>query len=391
MRFISTKSVLFCAFLLMVTTGNLVHSANRPLTILAPFNLTGPDAVLDAPCYNGAKLAVEQLNAKGGVLGHSLELIPIDIASEEKTTAPKTAAALKKYPQAIAGIGFAYSTYALGAGKQFQAAHIPFISPGATAPDLPEKVGDYFFLAAYGDEAQAKVMATYALKQLGVKDVALWIDDSRVYTRTIGRFFDEFFQQMGGTVNKMTYAEDTTDFSPFIEAFTQADPQPEAIYAASMPRSAVTLIEQVRQAGIDVPLMSGDGWDDAEIIAASQTQDITGLYFTTHRFLGVDTPEMKQFVADYTKAFGTVPPNAFAPLGYDTINLLVSAIKRADSTDPDNIRQALASTSDFSGLVGSISYQTGKRVPEKAVAVIQVEEGQEKLIWTWLPKSVKTR
>ncbi len=391
MRFIPIKFVLFCAFLLMVTTGNLVYSANRPLTILAPFNLTGPDAVLDAPCYDGAKLAVEQLNAKGGVLGHPLKLIPIDIASKVNTTADKTAAALKKHPQAIAGIGFAYSTYALDAGKQFQAANIPFISPGATAPDLPEKVGDYFFLAAYGDDAQANVMATYAVEQLGVKNVALWIDDSRVYTRTIGRFFEESFQRMGGTVNKVAYAEGTTDFSPFSKAFEQANPQPEAIYAASMPGSAVTLIEQVRKAGIDVPLMSGDGWDDAEIIAASQVQDITGLYFTTHRFLDVNTPEMKQFVADYTKAFGTAPPNAFAPLGYDTINLLANAIQRADSTHPDNIHQALASTSDFPGLVGSISYQAGKRVPEKAVAVIQVDEGQEKPIWTWFPKSANTR
>jgi len=361
--------------------------AAEPIVVIAPFNLTGPDAVLDAPCYRGAKLAVEKLNAAGGVLGRPIRLIPVDTASDVSSTANKADSALKRHPNAVAGIGFAYSTYALDAGRVFQKAGLPFITPGATAPDLPQKVGDDMFLAAYGDDAQALAMAKYAWDELKLRHVALWIDDSRVYTRTVGDFFDRFFKQFGGTVERRKYPAGTTDFQDLIAAYKAADPKLQAIYSASMPGSAVTLIEQVRDAGIGVPLLSADGWDDKDIVDASQQKGIKGVYFTTHRFLGVDTPSMKTFVEAYRKKFDVPPPNAFAPLGFDSVNLLVAAIERAGSTKPDAIRAALAETRGFQGLVGEITYAPGKRVPDKAVSVIRIDDGVESPVWTWRPRS----
>ena len=361
------------------------HAA-EPIVVIAPFNMTGPEAVLDAPCYRGAELAAEKLNAQGGVLGRPIQLVVVDTASDVKSTAGKVEAALKNYPGAIAGIGFTYSTYALDAGRVFQKAKLPFITPGATAPDLPRKVGDEVFLAAYGDDAQALVMAKFARNQLKLGRVALWIDESSVYTRTVGGFFDKFFRQLGGTVDRRTYAKDVTDFRSLIAAYKAAKQKPEAIYAASMPRSAVPLIQQVRAAGIDVPLLSGDGWDDEEIVVASKRKNIKSIYFTTHRFLGVDTPAMKAFVKAYTRRFGAPPPNAFAPLGFDTVNLLADAIKRAGSTKPEAIRVALANTRDFQGVVGKIAYESGRRVPNKAVEVIRIDRGTETLAWTWSPQ-----
>src|SRR5262245_59106620 len=105
--------------------------AAEPITVLAPFNLTGPQAGLGAPCYKGAELAVEKLNAAGGVLGRPIELIPIDTASEAGRTTDEVESALERYPNATAGIGYTDSTYALDAGRVFQKAGIPFITPGA--------------------------------------------------------------------------------------------------------------------------------------------------------------------------------------------------------------------------------------------------------------------
>jgi branched-chain amino acid transport system substrate-binding protein len=153
-----------------------------------------------------------------------------------------------------------------------------------------------------------------------------------------------------------------------------------------MPRSAVPLIEQVRAAGIDVPLLSGDGWDDEEIVVASKRKDIKGIFFTTHRFFGVNTPGMKAFVKAFTRKFGEPPPNAFAPLGFDTINLLADAIERAGSAKPEAIRAALAKTRDFQGVVGKIAYAPGSRVPNKAVSVIRIDNGVETPVWTWTPQ-----
>jgi branched-chain amino acid transport system substrate-binding protein len=361
--------------------------AAEPITVLAPFNLSGPQAALGSPCYNGAELAVEKLNAAGGVLGRPIELIPIDTASDVSRTTDALESALTRNPNALAGIGYTDSTYALDAGRVFQKAGIPFITPGATAPDLPDQVGSGMFLAAYGDDAQAFAMAKYAWNELKVRNVALWVDETSVYTRTVGGFFEEFFRNLGGTVDRRNFAAEVMDFGDLIAAFKKADPKPQAIYGASMPRTAVSLIEQVRDAGIDVPLLSGDGWDDEAIVEASKRNGIENIYFTTHLFLGVDTPGMKEFTEAYKHKFGSPPPNAFAPLGFDSVNLLATAIERAGSTQPDAIRTALANTRDFQGLVGKIAYSPGKRVPEKPVAVIKIDDGAEMLVWTWMPQS----
>jgi branched-chain amino acid transport system substrate-binding protein len=361
--------------------------AAEPITVLAPFNLSGPQAALGSPCYNGAELAVEKLNAAGGVLGRPIELIPIDTASDVSRTTDALESALTRNPNALAGIGYTDSTYALDAGRVFQKAGIPFITPGATAPDLPDQVGSGMFLAAYGDDAQAFAMAKYAWNELKVRNVALWVDETSVYTRTVGGFFEEFFRNLGGTVDRRNFAAEVMDFGDLIAAFKKADSKPQAIYGASMPRTAVSLIEQVRDAGIDVPLLSGDGWDDEAIVEASKRNGIENIYFTTHLFLGVDTPGMKEFTEAYKHKFGSPPPNAFAPLGFDSVNLLATAIERAGSTQPDAIRTALANTRDFQGLVGKIAYSPGKRVPEKPVAVIKIDDGAEMLVWTWMPQS----
>src|SRR5215470_1229634 len=231
--------------------------AAEPIKVLAPFNLTGPQAALGAPCYKGAELAVEKLNDAGGVLGHPIELIPIDTATEVSRTTNAVESALERYPNATAGIGYTDSTYALDAGRVFQKARIPFITPGATAPDLPQ-VGSGIFLAAYGDDAQALAMAKYAWNELKLRHVALWVDESAVYTRTVGGYFEKFFRNLGGTVDRRSIAG-VTDFGELLVAFKKAEPKPQAIYGASMPQSAVSLIKQVREAGVGVPLLSGDG------------------------------------------------------------------------------------------------------------------------------------
>jgi branched-chain amino acid transport system substrate-binding protein len=374
------------SFLAAIMWTIWAHAA-EPITVLAPFNLTGPQAVLGAPCYKGAELAVEKLNAAGGVLGRSIELIPIDTASEASRTTDELESALERYPKAAAGIGYTDSTYALDAGLVFQKAGIPFITPGATAPDLPQQVGSGMFLAAYGDDAQALAMAKYAWNELKLRYVALWVDDSSVYTRTVGGFFEEFFRNLGGTVDRRNFAAGVTDFGDLIASFKKADPKPQAIYGASMPRSAVSLIEQVRNAGVDVPLLSGDGWDDEAIVEASKNNGIKNIVFTTHLLLGVDTPGMKEFSEAYKQKFGSPPPNAFAPLGFDSVNLLAAAIERAGSIQPDAIRTALANTRDFQGLVGKIAYSPGKRVPDKTVAVIKIDDGVKTPVWTWMPQS----
>jgi len=381
MRLIRTLG-LPASWLAGVMVAGFAHAA-EPIVVIAAFNLTGPEAALDLPCFRGAELAAAELNKAGGVLGRPLRLSPVDTESKPDSTAGKIAQALEAHPDAVAGIGFTDSTLALDAGRVFQTANLPFITPGATAPGLPQTVGSDMFLAAYGDDAQAHAMADYAWDALKVRRIALWVDKDRLFTRTVAKFFDASFRKLGGSVTGQEFGAGVTDFGALIAAYQAADPKPQAIYAATMPETAVPLIAQVRAAGIDVPLLSADGWADQAIVVASKRERIAGIYFTTHRFLGVDTPEMKAFAAAYRQNYGSPPPNSFAALGFDSVNLLAAAMKRAGSAAPDALRTALAGTRGFEGVVGTIAYAPGKRVPDKPVAVVEIDNGTETPVWTW--------
>jgi len=355
--------------------------AAEPIRIIAAFDLTGGSAVLDLPSYKGAMLAADAINARGGIAGRTVELIPVDTESRPEIVAAKVEAALAANPDAVAGIGYSYSTEALDAGRVFQAKGLPFVSPGATDPSVPAAVGDFMFYAAYGDDAQAAAMAAFARDRLGVARVAVWIDSRDLYTRTVGRDFEASFRAGGGAV-VLVRADDGPDgFPAFLARVKAAEPPVGALYVASLPGDSPGLIATARAAGTAVPLLSGDGWDADTIVALSKAQGLDGIYFTTHRFLGVDTPAMQAFVADYTRRFGEAPPNAFAPLGFDTVNLLADAMARAGSVEPGAVRDALAATTGFQGLVGPIGYAPGGRVPKKEVAVIEIAAGVETLRW----------
>lgn len=376
---------LFATIFGMLLSAASVADAEQPIELVAAFNLTGPEAVLDLPCYHGAELAVEQLNASGGVLGRPVKLVVVDTGSVLPATAELVTGALRKHPDVVAGIGFTYSSFVLAAGPVFQAAGLPFVTPGTTDPSLPTRIGDDIFLACYGDDAQAEAMAQYAYEQLKLRRVALWADDGTDYTKTVAKFFEDAFTALGGAVVRTDYPSDETDFAKLINAFKKSDPPFDAIYSASRPQSGEAQIEQCRAAGIDVPLLSGDGWDDPKIAELSKQHDLSDIYFTTHRFRGVESPEMKSFVAAYKTRFGHSPSNAFAPLGYDTINLIVAAIRQADSTDPADIRSALADITDFPGIAGPITYKDGSRVPIKLVEVIHVQDGKQTPVWQVTP------
>lgn len=356
-----------------------------PIRIVAAFNLTGSNAELDSAAFNGARIAMHQINDSGGVNGRNLELVPIDTASNERVAIEAVERALDEESDIVAGIGYCDSSYADEVGALFQKAGLPFVSPGATDPKVPERVGDDMFFAAYGDDAQAEAMAEYAKTKLGVTRVAVWMDDTEDYTTTVGTYFAEAVARFGGHAQMHTEAPSIDDFSKFVASVKKARPPFDAVYGATMPAQAAEFIRQVRAAGIEVPLLSGDGWDEQPVVDVSKTQSISGIYLTTHRFVGVDTSAMRAFVAAYEAVHGKPPSNAFAALGFDSVGLLVDAMKRAKSSDPEKVRATLAQTTDYPGIVGPISYRNGSRVPIKPVAILEVRDGTATEVWTVTP------
>ncbi|GIV68926.1 ABC transporter substrate-binding protein [Caldilinea sp.] len=344
------------------------------IKIGALYGVTGGMASIDGPGLNGFKLAAKQINEAGGINGQMIEVIAIDGKSDQTATT-SAATELIEVHKVVAIGGLNDSTFALAAGPIAQAAGIPFVTAGATLPTLPEQIGDYFFMAPFGDDAQAYAIADYAFNELGARTAYMLVDQAYDFTTALARFFKERWEANGGTiVLEDTYNSGDTDFSAQIARVKALDPQPDVLFISAIPNEAGITTKQFREAGLTQPIISGDGFDTPLIgeVAGELADDV---YFSTHASLDNEAEIVQSFVAAYEAEYGRRPENAFAALGYDTMNLIADAIRRAGSTEPAAIRDALAATQGFQGVTGVISYPEGQRKPIKSVTIIQVQDG----------------
>lgn len=349
--------------------------AAETIKIGALYGVTGGMSSIDAPGMNGMKLAAKQINAAGGVLGKQIELIAID-GKTDQTATTNAASEMINVHKVVAIGGLNDSTFALAAGPIAQQAGIPFVTAGATLPSLPEQVGDFFFMAPFGDDAQAYAIADYAIDDLGAKTAYMLVDQAYDFTTALAKFFKERFTGRGGTiVLEDIYKSGDTDFSAQIAKVKALNPQPDVLFISAVPSEAGLTTKQFREAGLTQPIISGDGFDTT-LIAEVAGENADEVYYSTHAGLDNPDPKVQNFVKAYTEEYGRAPENAFAALGYDTMNLIADAIKRAGSADPKAIRDALAATQGFNAVTGQITYKDGQRKPDKPVTIIKVQDGK---------------
>jgi branched-chain amino acid transport system substrate-binding protein len=286
-------------------------------------------------------------------------------------------------------IGYTDTDSVIAAGPTFQTAKIPFITVGATSPKIPSQIGDMMFLACFGDNVQAAVGAEYSFKTFGKNAYFLW-DKGVEYTTLLGSYFKSRFTELGGTLAlEDSYEDKATDFSAQITKIKALSPKPDFYYVAAMPYNIGPLVKQFRDAGITGPIVGGDGYDTPDLVkVAGAAADNT--FFTTHALIDATggTAGIKKFITDYKAEYGNDPENAFAALGYDTVYLLVDAIKRAGSTDSAAVKTALEATKDFKGITGAITFSAGSHVPQKGVTVIAVKGGKFTLGAEVVPEKV---
>lgn len=379
------KALTLAAGLSVAAAGIGQAQDQEPIRIAALYNLTGGMSSIDAPALNGAQLQAELVNGKGGVLGgRMIEIVPYDTRTDQQATA--TAAQQAVSEGVVAGIGYGDTTFVMAAAPTFQEAGIPFVTSGATHPMLPTWVGDHMFMTAFGDDDQSFAIADYAYNDLGLRRVAVWTDDSMDFTRALSTFFKERIQTLGGEI----VAEDffmmgDKDFSAQIARLQALDPLPDGVFISAIPSEAGVTVRQIREAGLDLPIVSGDGFDTPLVIDVPGPELADKVYFSTHTYLADDRPEVAQFIQDYTAKFGHAPENAFAPLGYDAVGLVVAAIERAGSAESAAVRDALAQTRDYPAVTGTISYTRENMVPPKPVSIIGVEGGQFSVKEIWRP------
>ncbi len=380
----------FLAPLLMIMllfTCSNIFAATEPIKIGAIYNLTGDQSSLDAPSLNGFTLAAKEINAAGGVLGRKIQVVSLDGKTDQSIS---TNAALKlvNVEKVAAIAGFSDSNYALAAGPIAQKAKIPFITSGATLPSMPDQVGDYFFMTPYGDNTQAYVGAEFASKDLKAKTAYVLKDTAMDFTVNLAAYFVERFKKINGKdaiVLEDNFKTGDQDFSAQVNRLKALAKKPDLLYISSGPSECGIIVKQIRAAGINTPVISGDGFDTPLLTELGGKGANVETYFTTHASLTSEEPKVKKFVHAYKNEFKSDPENAFAALGYDTMYLIADAIKRAKSVNPTAIRNALAKTSNFKAVTGTITYPANSRVPLKSVAVLKVVDGQFKFVKSVTP------
>jgi branched-chain amino acid transport system substrate-binding protein len=382
--------LLTLALVAALAAGSVSTAAADTIKIGGTYNLTGGMASLDVPAANGSKLAVKEINAAGGLLGRQIQFVLYDGKTDSATNG-NIATQLVSSDKVVAIVGNTDSDSALAIGPIAQKAGIPYITAGATSPQLPNQVGDFMFLEPFGDNVQAAAGAEFAFTNLKGKTCWLLWDKGTEYTTLLAKYFKSRYTELGGkVVLEDTYTQGDTDFSAQITRLKALSPQPAVLYVAALQASdAGALAKQIRDAGIKLPMIGGDGYDGPELVGVGGT-GAENVYFSTHSLMDASSKDakMRAFIASYHKEYGRDPESAFAALGYDAVYLLANAIKKAGSVDGKAIRNALAVTKGFAGVTGSITYQPGQRVPQKTVTIVAIKDGAYTLGALVVPQKV---
>ncbi len=334
--------------------------------------MTGSTAHFGQDTDRGVRMAIEEANAKGGVLGKKIKLVTLDDRGDSAEAA-NAVSRLIDVEKVSALLGEVSSSLSLAGGRVAQRRKIPMISPTSTNPKVTE-VGDYIFRVCFIDPFQGKVMATFARKNLKFDRVAILKDVKNDYSIGLADAFQKSFTELGGKiVAEQSYSQGDTDFSAQVTAVRGTGAQ--ALFVPGYYSEVGSIARTADRLGLKVPLLGGDGWDSPDLFKIGGDA-INGSYFSDHFAPDVATEKAKAFVANFTAKYGQAPTGLGA-LGYEAALVLIDSVARAGKTDPTAIRDAIAATKDFEGVTGKITLDA-QRNAQKSAVVLKVDGGKAK-------------
>ena len=341
--------------------------AQETIKIGVPVPLSGSYVTAGKDILNGAQLAAGDINAKGGVLGKKIELVPEDDKCDADAAAGAAQSLVDKGVVAIAG-GYC-SSAALPELRVFHGAGLPYVMDASTNPELTEKNWDGAFRTIGRDDEQGPFAAKFMKEVLHAKSVAV-INDNTTYSKGLADNTVDALKKQGVDVvyndavtpGQMDYAD---------AAKSVAELKPDVVYYTGYYPEAALLAKDVRQLKLPVKyLMGGDGTTDPTLIQAAG-QAAKGMICTTAplpQFL--TSAKARRFVADYKKAYSHAP-GPYSIYEYDAVSVVAKAIADAKSTKPADITAALHKISNFEGATGDISFnEKGDRKNAVYMAVI---------------------
>ena len=353
-------SVLFPVFFL-----GLVHADSVKIGFNVP--LTGFAAADGKSALNGAKLAVKQANQAGGINGKMIELVVYDDQASPKQAVPISNKLIEK-DKVVAAISGSYSGATRAAAGVFQSAEIPYISAYAVHPEIT-KAGNYVFRTSFMGEVQGRAGAKLIGATLQRKRVVL-ITLKNDFGKSLAAGFKEAAGQFNlQIVNEYEYSIKDRQFGPIV-AKVKAD-APEAIYATGYFFTAGPLVSQLRAAGITVPVIGQEGYDSEQFIKIAGKAS-EGTIITTSLDRDSNSSETRSFISEF-EAMAGHKVDMVAASGHTAMKVLVAAMKKAGTTSPSAIRNAIAQT-NLVASTGSISFNDLGEV-QKNVQVQVVRDG----------------
>jgi branched-chain amino acid transport system substrate-binding protein len=374
------KAFRFLAFPAVLAACTGAAFAQNPIKIGEFASLTGKEAAFGQSSHKGTLLAIEELNATGGVLGRPVELTTEDNQSKQGESATIVKKLISR-DQVVALLGEVASGRSLEAAPIAQNYKVPMISPSSTNPRVTE-MGSYIFRVCFIDPFQGTAMAKFAKNSLHLKQVALLTSVSSPYSVGLAKYFKETFAALGGVVAiEQKYSEGDKDFKAQLTAIKAAGV--EGIFVPGYYTEAALISKQARELELTGPIFGGDGWEAPQLIEIGG-KAMEGTYYSTHYSPENSSPAVQGFVTKFRARFAGETPDAMAALGYDSAMVLADAIKRAGTTDHSKLRAAIAATRNYNGVTGRTTIDSNRNATKSAV-VIAVKDGQFKFVETIAP------
>jgi len=330
---------------------------------------SGSEAAFGQATVQGEKLAAEEINNSGGVLGKKIRLVIEDDQGKAEEAA-SVVTKLITHDNVLAILGENSSNQSLAAAPICQASKVPMVSPSSTNPSVTKK-GDYIFRVCFTDPYQGKALAMFVRANLHATTAAILRDNKNDYSVGLAEVIRKEFTTLGGKiVAEQSYSGGDSEFRPQLTAIKSTNPQ--VLFIPGFYTEVGQIAIQARDIGMTIPMVGGDGWDSPTVIQIGG-KSVDGCYFSDHYFVGEPRPVVQRFVAEIRKRSGK-DPDANSALGYDALYTLTNAITRAGSLDRKAIRDQIAATKEYQGVSGVITMGP-MRDPIKPVAMIKIDGG----------------
>ena len=360
------------ALLVLTATG----PAAEPIKIGHYGSLTGKDASFGIVSRKGIMLAIEELNAAGGLLGRPVEYLVEDIQSK----AGESATAVKKLlsrDKVIAILGGNPSSNSLEAAPLCQSARIPMMAISSTNPKVTT-IGDYIFRICFIDPFQGAVLGRFARESLHARRLAL-LTPVTPYGIGLSNELRKRFTSLGGeVVAEQKYAEGDKDFKAQLTAIRTF--QPDVIAVPGYYTEAALICRQARELGLSSIIIGGDGWEAPQLTELGG-RSVEETYYSTGFSADNSAPQVREFVRKFRIRWDGETPDSTAALGYDAMMLYADAIRRAGTTDSTALRDAIAATKDFPGVTGRITIDRERNATKSAV-IMRVKNGRSEFVET---------